>query len=188
VEREKGMHVILSLSLSVGPATFSSVSILSRGRECGPYLHRLKGFGDVVIVSGFAVVVVVTVTCTYVKNRRKGGGLFVVDALTEVVCGDDVQYLEVSKRPFSSVERHVGRQVCNQRQSSSVARQLYSLPKEGVKQSFECRCSLPGGRVGRGQARRWCGRGESEPLKGPYGLGRHIGAKPEQKRAARGRQ
>ena len=62
VERDKGMHVILCLSLSVGPATFSSVSILSRGRECGPYLHRLKVFWDVVIVSGFAVVVVVTVT------------------------------------------------------------------------------------------------------------------------------
>ena len=45
--------------------------------------------GDVVIVGGFAVVVV-TVTRTYVKNRRKGGGLFVVEVFTKVVYGDDV--------------------------------------------------------------------------------------------------
>ena len=57
--------------------------------ECGSYLHRLGAFGGIIIVVAFAVIVVVTVTRTYVKNRR-GGEPFLVEALTEVICGDDV--------------------------------------------------------------------------------------------------
>ena len=85
----EGTNVILSSSSSVEPTTFSLVSISSRSRECGPYLHRLGAFGGIVIVGVFTVVAVVTATRMCVKNRR-GGDSFVVEAFTEVVCGDDV--------------------------------------------------------------------------------------------------
>jgi hypothetical protein len=50
----------------------------------------LGAFGGVVIVGAFIVVAVITATRMYVKNRREGGESFVVEAFTEVVCGDDV--------------------------------------------------------------------------------------------------
>ena len=110
--REKGTHAILSSSSSVGPAMFSLVSISSRGRECGPYLRSFGAIGGTVIVGTFAVIVVGT--RMYV---RRGGELFVVEALLEV-------WQRCTRRcrtePFSSAERRVRWQVCN-RQSSSAA-------------------------------------------------------------------
>ena len=72
-------------------------------------------FGGI-IVGAFAVIVVVTVTRTYVKNRR--GKPFVVEAFTEVVCGDDVLGGVETTVLFSGETRGT---VCDHRQSSSVA-------------------------------------------------------------------
>ena len=100
-------------------------------------------FGDVVIVGGFAVVVVVvTVTRTYVKNRREGGGLFVVDASTEVVCGDDVLGGVDATVLFGGETRGTAGL-----QSPPVVLGRLTVgqsAQRGYETEFECRCSLPG--------------------------------------------
>ena len=150
---------------------FSSVSTSSRGRECGPYLHHLGAFGGVVIVGAFVVVAVVTTTRMYIKNRREGGEPFVVEALTEIVCGDDVLGDVEATVLFSGETRG----------SASRPRSPDSWTvQKGCETEFECRRSLPG------QDRRWCGSGESKSLEGSCDLGRRIGAEPERERAARG--
>ena len=87
-------------------------------------------FGGI-IAGAFAVIVVVTVTRTYVKNRR--GEPFVVEAFTEVVRGDT--YLEVSKRTLSSAET---RGTADLQPPPVVLGCLTvgPLPKESVKQSL----------------------------------------------------
>ena len=64
--------------------------------------------------------VVVTVTRVYVRNQREGGEPFVVEAFTEVICGDDVLG-GVEATVLFSGETHVGWRLCNHRQSSLVA-------------------------------------------------------------------
>ena len=117
-------------------------------------------FGGI-IVGAFAVIVVVTVTRTYVKNRR--GKPFVVEAFTEVVCGDDV---------LGGVEANVLFSGDTWDSGSATTASRPRLPdswtsaQRGCETEFEFRRSLPGERVGQGQARRWCGSGESELLEG----------------------
>ena len=118
-------------------------------------------FGGI-IVGAFAVIVVVTVTRTYVKNRR--GGPFVVEAVTEVTCGDDVLGGVEANVLFSGETRKIAGL-----QPPPVVLGCLTVgppPKRGCETEFECRRSLPGKRVGQDQARRWCGRGESELLEG----------------------
>ena len=98
-------------------------------------------FGGI-IVGAFAVIVVVTVTRTYVKNRR--GEPFVVEAFTEVVCGDDV---------LGGVEANIlfSGETCGTAglQPPPVVLGCLTvgpLPKDGVKQSLSvvARCLAEG--------------------------------------------
>ena len=142
-----GTHVVLSSSSSVEPTTFSSVSISSPGRECGPYLRHFGAFGGAIIVGAFVVVAVVTATRMY-ANRREGGEPFVVEAFRRSFVA--TTYLEMSKRPFSSAER---RGTAGLQPAPVVLGRLTvgQSAQRGCETEFECRRSLPG------QGRRWCG-------------------------------
>ena len=98
-------------------------------------------FGGI-IVGAFAVIVVVNVTRTYVKNRR--GGPFVVEAVTEVTCGDDVLGGVEANVLFSGETRKIAGL-----QPHPVVLGCLTVgppPKEGVKQSLSvvARCLAKG--------------------------------------------
>ena len=98
-------------------------------------------FGSI-IVGAFAAIVVVTVTRTYVKNRR--GEPFVVEAFTEVVCGDDVLGGVEANVLFSGETRKIAGL-----QPHPVVLGCLTVgppPKEGVKQSLSvvARCLAKG--------------------------------------------
>ena len=128
-------------------------------------------------------------TRTHVKNRRKGGGLFVTEAFTKVVCGDDV---------LGGVEATVlfggeTRGTAGLQPAPVVLSRLTvgGLPKEGMKPSL----SVVARYLAEGLVEVKFNNG-AEVVKASRSRGRmaSVGVlgqnrpEPEQKRAARGRQ
>jgi hypothetical protein len=112
---------------------------------------------------------VVTVTRAYVKNRR-GGEPFIVEAFTEVICGDNVLGGVEATVLFSGDTR--GTEALQPLPVVLSGLTVGQSAQSGCETEFECR---HGRRVCQGQAQQWCGNGESKLLEGPCGLGRRIG-------------
>ena len=147
---------------AIGPATFSLVSISTRGRECEPYLRSFRHLG----VSSSSARLPSSLSA-HARTSRTSWEANCSSLRRLRRCGNDVLGGVKPNRSLQRRDTWGGRSATTSRPRLPDS---WTSAQRECETEFECHRSLSGGRVGRGQARRLCGSGETNHSRGRVAL------------------